>query len=305
MSLFWNIWIIGLTVISTALVMWVLLANRKVAVRDDQDPEDKTTGHVYDGIEEYDNPLPRWWFQLFILTFVFAVVYLILFPGLGSWPGVLNWTSEKRLDNEFAVADQRYGELYAGFAAQSIEQLADDPQAEKIGVRLFSNHCSTCHGADGGGNFGFPNLTDGEWLYGGTPEAIKTSITHGRIGQMPAWGSVVGEESVLALTEYVLKISGQDHTASKAQQGEAAYQQFCAACHMADGKGNFALGAPNLTDNDAWLYGGSREIIAQTIRSGRSGAMPAQSESLREEKIHLLTAYVYGLARDYAELEDK
>jgi len=305
MSLFWNIWIIGLTVISTALVMWVLLANRKVAVRDDQDPEDRTTGHVYDGIEEYDNPLPRWWFQLFILTFVFAVIYLILFPGLGSWPGVLNWTSSSRLENEVAVAEQRYGEIYAGFAARPIEDLADDPKALKIGVRLFSNHCSTCHGADGGGNFGFPNLTDSEWLYGGSPEDIKTTITHGRTGQMPAWGSVVGEESVLALTEYVLQLSGQDYQADKAEQGKAIYQQFCVVCHMTGGEGNHALGAPSLADNEAWLYGGSREIISQSIRSGRSGAMPAQSESLREEKIHLLTAYVYSLAQEYAEFEEE
>ncbi|GAB1256815.1 cytochrome-c oxidase, cbb3-type subunit III [Aurantivibrio plasticivorans] len=301
MSLFWNLWIIVLTVIAIVLVMWVLLANRKVAKRDDVDQENRTTGHVYDGIEEYDNPLPRWWFQMFILTFIFTVIYLILYPGLGSWPGVLGWTSENRLENEFAKADERYSAMYSDIMGQSIAELADDPRAQKMGVRLFSTHCAVCHGADGGGNFGFPNLTDGEWIWGGSPENIKASITHGRVGQMPAWGGILGEQGVLSVTEYVLQLSGQDHDEALASKGAPLFQQSCAACHMADGTGNPMLGAPSLADSDSWLYSGSREGIAQTIRSGRNGIMPAQAETLREEKIHLLSAYVYNLSQRFAE----
>ncbi len=281
--------------------MWVLFANRKVAVRDDVEQENRTTGHVYDGIEEYDNPLPRWWFQMFVLTFVFTVIYLILFPGLGSFKGVLGWTSENRLEKRFAAADERYSEMYADIMSKSVKELSEEPQTLKMGARLFSNHCAVCHGADGGGNFGFPNLTDDEWLYGNSPDNIKASITHGRSGQMPAWGDVIGEDSVSEVTEYVLSLSGSEHNSALAAKGAAAYQQFCVACHMADGSGNIALGAPRLSDADSWLYSGTREGIAQSIRSGRNGKMPAQSDSLREEKIHILSAYVLNLSETFSE----
>ncbi len=281
--------------------MWVLFANRKVAVRDDVEQENRTTGHVYDGIEEYDNPLPRWWFQMFVLTFVFTVIYLILFPGLGSFKGVLGWTSENRLEKRFAAADERYSEMYAEIMSKSVEELSEDPKTLKMGARLFSNHCAVCHGADGGGNFGFPNLTDEEWLYGNSADSIKTTITHGRTGQMPAWGDVIGEDSVAEVTEYVLSLSNQDHNSEQANKGAVAYKQFCAACHMDDGSGNIALGAPGLNDADSWLYSGTREGIAQTIRSGRNGKMPAQVDSLREEKIHILSAYVLNLSENFSE----
>ena len=301
MSLFWNIWIIGLTVICLALVIWVLFSNRRVAVRDDTDQENRTTGHVYDGIEEYDNPLPRWWFQMFVLTIIFGIIYLILFPGLGSFKGVLGWTSENRLEAKFEAADERYSDMYAEIMSKSVNELSEDPQALKMGARLFSNHCAVCHGSDGGGNFGFPNLSDDEWLYGNSAENIKASITHGRNGQMPAWGNVIGEESVTEVTEYVLRLSGQEHNGDLANKGATAFKQFCAACHMGDGSGNIALGAPRLNDADSWLYSGTREGIAQTIRSGRSGKMPAQAGSLREEKIHLLSAYVLNLSEKFSE----
>lgn len=295
MSIFWNVWIIGLTLICLALVIWVLMANRKVAVRDDEEPENRTTGHVYDGIEEYDNPLPRWWFLLFVGTLVYSALYLIWYPGLGSFPGMGGWTSANQLEREQEKARQNEDEIFAEYNKMPIEELAQDNAAMKMGVRLFANNCAVCHGADGGGNYGFPNLADRDWLYGGTPEKIHETLVLGRAGNMPAWGALLGEQQVLAVTEYVLELSKSQRDAALARQGQPVYQQNCAACHGADGTGNQALGAPNLTDS-IWLYDGSREGIAHSIRNGRANVMPAQKDMLREEKIHLLAAYVYSLS---------
>lgn len=297
MSIFWNIWIIGLTLICLALVVWVLLANRKVALRDDEDPENRTTGHNYDGIEEYDNPLPRWWFQLFVGTLVFAAGYLIWYPGLGSFAGIGGWTSKNQLQREQEQALTENSAMFETYVSMPIAELAQEPKAMKMGLRLFSNNCAVCHGADGGGAYGFPNLTDNDWLYGGTPELIQQTITHGRSGNMPAWGAVIGEQNVLAVTEFVLKLSGQKFNTPQAQVGAKVYRQNCAACHGENGQGNIALGAPNLTD-DIWLYSGEKESIAQSIRSGRANVMPEQQEKLRKQNIHILAAYVYSLSMD-------
>ena len=298
MGTFWNLWIIGLTLTNLALVLWVLLANRKVAVSDQDEEENKTTGHVYDGIEEYDNPLPRWWFIMFIVTFVYAGVYLLVYPGLGSWPGLFGWTSVKELRGHQQQADARYADTFGTYANTPIEELAQNPDAMKMGLRLFSNNCAVCHGADGGGNYGFPNLTDHDWLYGGTPDKIKETITLGRKGAMPAWGALMGETGVVNVSEYVLQMSGQEHDAAKAELGAKLYNQNCVACHGADGKGNQALGAPNLTD-EIWLYGGEPQDIRATLRNGRNGVMPAQQELLKADRIHLLAAYVYSLSLEH------
>ena len=298
MGTFWNLWIIGLTLTNLALVLWVLLANRKVAVSDQDEEENKTTGHVYDGIEEYDNPLPRWWFIMFIVTFLYAGVYLLVYPGLGSWPGLFGWTSVKELRGHQQQADARYADTFGTYANTPIEELAQNPDAMKMGLRLFSNNCAVCHGADGGGNYGFPNLTDHDWLYGGTPDKIKETITLGRKGAMPAWGALMGETGVVNVSEYVLQMSGQEHDAAKAELGAKLFNQNCVACHGVDGKGNQALGAPNLTD-DIWLYGGEPQDIRATLRNGRNGVMPAQQELLKADRIHLLAAYVYSLSLEH------
>ena len=298
MSIFWNIWIIGLTLLCSGLVVWVLMANRKVAVRDDEEPENRTTGHVYDGIEEYDNPLPRWWFLLFVGTLVYSALYLVWYPGLGSFPGIGGWTSANQLEREQQIAQQNEEEIFAEYRNMPIEELAQDNAAMKMGVRLFANNCAVCHGADGGGNYGFPNLADRDWLYGGTPEKIHETLLLGRAGNMPPWGGLLGEQKVQTVTEYVIALGKSEHDAALAQQGHAVYQQNCAACHGADGKGNQALGAPNLTDA-VWLYDGTREGIAHSVRNGRANLMPAQKDMLREEKIHLLTAYVYSLSLEH------
>lgn len=298
MSTFWSLWIAGLTLINLALVTWVLFANRKVAISDDQSPDNQTTGHVYDGIEEYDNPLPKWWFQMFVITLVFTAFYLVLYPGLGSYKGLLGWTSHNQLEREQEKAAESYTEIFGRYAAMPVEEVAQEPAALKMGTRLFANNCAVCHGADAGGNYGFPDLSDNDWLYGGTPDKIKETITHGRAGAMPAWGDIIKEEGVVNVAEYVLSLSGQEHDAAMAAQGKTVFNTNCVACHGLDGKGNQAMGAPNLTD-DVWLYEGTRGGIRHSVRNGRSNVMPAQADKLREDKIHLLAAYVYSLSQDF------
>jgi len=296
MSTFWSVWVFVLTAISLALVTWVLMANRKVAVRDDADPENKTTGHVYDGIEEYDNPLPKWWFLLFLYSIIFTVIYLVLFPGV--WGGLLGWSSVNELKANQDKATAVYEQSYGVFTKMPVEELIHDNRAMKMGSRLFANNCAVCHGADGGGNFGIPNLTDDDWLYGASSDDIEHTLVNGRNGNMPAWGPILGEEKISQIAEYVLKISDQEHDSKAAVAGQTLFQQNCAACHGAEGKGMQVLGAPNLTDN-IWLYEGSREAILHALRNGLVNQMPAQKELIREEKIHILTAYVYSLSFDY------
>lgn len=296
MSTFWSLWVVVLTFANLALITWILFANRKVAVDDQAEPGNQTTGHVYDGIEEYDNPLPKWWFMLFVATLVFTAAYLVIYPGLGNFKGIGGWTSLKQLENEQAKAQERFDETFGQYVDMPIEQIADNREALKMGARIFANNCAVCHGADGGGNYGFPNLTDSAWLYGGTPEKILETIHNGRQGQMPAQGPVIGEEGVKNATEYVLSLNGLEHDAAMAAEGQKIFGTVCMACHGMDGKGNQALGAPNLTDN-IWLYGSSREQIQHTIRGGRKNEMPAQKDKLREDKIRLVAGYVYSLSR--------
>ena len=302
MSTFWSLWVIILTTVNLILLLWVLLANRKVAVRDDADPENKTTGHVYDGIEEYDNPLPKWWFMMFIGTMVFAVLYLIIYPGMGNWKGIFpfegyegGWSSAKQLQDEQSRAQSQYQNSYGVYSQMPVAELVQEPRAMKMAQRIFANNCAVCHGADGGGLLGFPNLTDNDWLYGGAPEKIKETLINGRQAAMPPWGGVIGETGIANVTEYVLSLSDRDHDEAKAAVGATLFAQNCAACHGADAKGNQDVGAPNLTDN-IWLYEGTPEGIRNTLRQGRNGQMPAQQNRLREDKIHLLTAYVYSLS---------
>lgn len=296
MSTFWSIWIIVIVAINIGGATALLLANRKVEVKGDH-PSDQppTTGHVYDGIEEYDNPLPGWWFKMFLLTVVFSVVYLFLYPGLGSYKGYLGWTSANEWQKDVDNAEAKYGPVFAKFHDTPVEELISNPEALKMGGRLFANNCSVCHGVDGQGAYGFPNLTDKDWLYGGTPENIKTSITHGRNGMMNPWGDIIGEAGVDNVANYVFSLSDRKHDAAKAEEGSKVFATYCVACHGADAKGNQQVGAPNLTD-DVWLYGGSPEYVKHSIRAGRAGNMPAHAELLKDDKIHLLTAYVYSLS---------
>jgi cytochrome c oxidase cbb3-type subunit 3 len=289
---FWDLYIGILTVVSIfacALLLWQQSTQRTSAT--------ETSGHVWDeDVKEYNHPLPRWWMWMFYLTIVWGLAYLVLYPGLGSFPGTLGWTQLKQLDEENREAQKAYGPLYDKFAAQDVETLAKSAEALAIGQKLFLNSCAQCHASDGGGSRGFPNLADGDWLWGGTPAAIKASITEGRTGAMPPFGPVLGEQGVKDVAHYVLSLSGGAHDSIRAARGKEKYAQTCIACHGAEGKGNPAVGAPNLTDK-TWLHGSGEEAIVAQVTKGRINQMPAHKDVLSPAKIHLLTAYVYSLSR--------
>jgi cytochrome c oxidase cbb3-type subunit 3 len=290
MASFWSYWIIILTTVTIVGISWILFANRK---REQQSTE-KTTGHMYDGIEELDNPLPAWWFYMFVITIVWGIGYLIVYPGMGNYAGAIGWTQVGQYDKEVAAAEEKYRDMRDRYLALPVEEIAVDPAVRKMGMRLFANNCAQCHGADAGGAYGFPNLRDDDWIYGGDAATIKATLVNGRQAVMPAWGSVIGDEGIADVTQYVLSLNGRDVDSARAEAGKTVFQTYCVACHGADGTGNPALGAPNLT-NGVWLYGGSAEQISQTLHAGRNGMMPAFKDTLSEDKIHILTAYVYGL----------
>jgi cytochrome c oxidase cbb3-type subunit III len=210
------------------------------------------------------------------------------------------WTQVKEWQREMDKADEQYGPLYAKFAAMPVEQVAQDPQALKMGGRLFASNCSVCHGSDAKGAYGFPNLTDNDWLWGGAPETIKTTIMGGRQAAMPAWRDVIGEDGISNVAGYVRSLSGRDTPEGinvDIEQGQKIFAANCVACHGPAGNGTQAMGAPNLTDN-VWLYGSSFGQIQQTLRYGRNGRMPAQEHILGNDKVHLLAAYVYSLSQE-------
>lgn len=291
----WSIYISLITVISiiACAVLLKALSTRRVA----KDEQVGTTGHTWDeDLTELNNPLPRWWMWLFYITIVFSLAYLVLYPGLGNFRGYLGWSSAGQYTDEVKRADARYGPIFAKYLTQDIRKVAADPEARAIGQKLFLNYCAQCHGSDARGGKGFPNLEDREWLYGGDPETIKTSIAEGRTGLMPPQGAVVGgDEGAKDVAHYVLSLSGHTHDSLRAFRGKAKFETICAACHGPDGKGNKLIGAPNLTD-EVWLHGGGETMIIETILKGRKDEMPAHKNILDDAKIHLLAAYVYGLS---------
>ena len=290
---FWSLFVAGGTIVSIAACALLLLSLSRRKAPGDAD----TTGHVWDeDLDELNNPLPRWWIWLFVITIVFGVGYLWIYPGLGSFEGSTGWTSQREYQEEVALAEREHGPLFARFVATDIKELASDPQARLVGERLFLNYCTQCHASDARGGKGFPNLTDADWLYGGEPEMIKASIMKGRSGVMPAMGAALKPEGVRDVANFVRSLSSLGHDAAAAARGKASFTTYCAACHGAEGKGNIAMGAPNLTDK-TWLYGSSEATLVETISRGRSGMMPAHGELLGEERVHLLAAYVYGLSK--------
>ncbi|MDY7220114.1 cytochrome-c oxidase, cbb3-type subunit III [Denitrificimonas sp. JX-1] len=303
MTSFWSWYIVILTSGTLLALVWLIFATRK---GQRSGSTEETVGHIYDGIAEYDNPLPRWWFMLFVGTLIFAVGYLVLYPGMGNWKGILpgydgGWTSAKQWEREMAKADEKYGPIFAKYAAMPITEVAQDELALKMGGRLFASHCSVCHGSDAKGAYGFPNLADNEWIWGGEPETIKTTIMKGRRASMPPWGDILGEEGVKNVTGYVRNLSGlKNPEGIDLDAGKQAYATTCVACHGPDATGNQMLGAPNLTDR-VWLYGSSFNQVQQTVRHGRNGHMPAQEDFLGHDKVHLLAAYVYSLSNDTQE----
>ncbi|WP_028632172.1 MULTISPECIES: cytochrome-c oxidase, cbb3-type subunit III [Pseudomonas] len=303
MTAFWSTYISVLTIGSLIGLTWLLLGTRK---GQSSETTDQTMGHSFDGIEEYDNPLPKWWFWLFVGTLVFGAGYLVLYPGLGNWKGILpgyedGWTGVNEWQKEMDKADAKFGPIFAKYAAMPVEEVAKDPQALKMGSRLFASNCSVCHGSDAKGAYGFPNLTDKDWRWGGEPETIKASIMNGRHGVMPAWAEVIGEQGVADVAAFVLtNLDGRslpEGVKADAAKGKEIFAGNCVACHGPEGKGTPAMGAPDLTHPQAFIYGSSFAQLQQTIRYGRQGQMPAQADIQGNDKVHLLAAYVYSLSQ--------
>ncbi|MCP5334959.1 MAG: cytochrome-c oxidase, cbb3-type subunit III [Oceanospirillaceae bacterium] len=295
LSPFWHFWVAAI-VIGTMVACFVLLhLTRKGQVNNET--TDQTTGHAYDGIEELDNPLPKWWYMMFAGTIVFGFIYIAIY-GVGNWTGLSNWSSHGQWEKEVATFNEKTAPYYAEMNAKSVEELSKDPAALETGKRLFQSNCAVCHGSTAEGALGFPNLTDNDWLYGGAGDTIKTTILGGRNGAMPARGLMptMTDAQVSDIVAFLMSKSERVAEAGDKANGEALFAQACSACHGADAKGNQMVGAPNLTDN-IWLYGGSEAQITFTIKNGRSGVMPAWAERLGEDKVHVLAAYVYSLSQ--------
>jgi cytochrome c oxidase cbb3-type subunit 3 len=293
MSDAWHWYITIFTIANIIACFWLIRWTSKK--RTGEAKQGDVTGHKWDeDLEEYNNPLPRWWLWGFYITLFFSILYLILYPGLGNFKGTLGWTQIEQYQVELDKADEKYGPLFASFRDQDIPTLAQDEQATAIGHRLYVNYCATCHGSDAGGARGFPSLKDSDWLYGNAPEQIRHSITYGRNGFMPPFGHL-SDEQLNAVTAYVLSLSGREVLADQVAAGQQVYQSNCMACHGVDATGNQALGAPNLTDN-IWLHGGSPGTVKLSIAKGRTGYMPPNGEYLGEDKVHLLTAFIYSLS---------
>jgi cytochrome c oxidase cbb3-type subunit 3 len=311
MTAFWSWYITILTLGTIVALLWLIFATRK---GESKGTTDQTMGHAFDGIEEYDNPLPKWWFMLFIGTIVFSIGYLILYPGLGNWKGILpgyegGWTQDKQWQHEVDKAQAEYGPIFAKYAAMPIVDVAKDPQALKMGGRMFATYCSICHGSDAKGAVGFPNLTDNIWRWGGTPDDIQASILNGRHAAMPAWGAILGDAGVRNVAAYVrqdlagLKLPKDSN--ADAAAGKQLFATNCSACHGAEGHGMAMMGAPDLTKPAGFIYGTSLIQLEQTIRNGRNGLMPAQEQYLGADKVHILAAYVYSLSHQESEQASK
>ncbi len=293
-SEFWSWFVIAIAGGGIVWLFYLLMGTNKADTE-----EGVPTGHVWDeDLQELNNPLPRWWLFMFYFTLFFAIGYLILYPGMGSFKGILGWTEVGEYEAEVAAADAEFGPLFAQFEKTPIAELASDTAAMNAGERLFVTYCAVCHGSDARGAAGFPNLRDNDWLHGGSPEKIEETILYGRMGTMPAWeGPLGGEEGVNQVATYVMSLAGRDVDTKLAEAGKVKFDMFCVGCHMPGGTGNQALGAPNLSNN-IWLYGGSPRSIKETIAKGRNGRMPAHSEFLGKAKSHILAAYVYSLSHE-------
>ena len=317
MSMFWTIWI---SVITLGTIVGSYLLLRWNLTNYTGHPEGESMGHEFDGIVEINNPLPRWWTILFYATIVWSFFYLALYPGLGSFEGFWGWRSSNQdvrtleesaqaridakergliveYDRELDFAAEKFDPIFEAYAQVPVEELVKNEEAVKVGQRLFMQNCSQCHGSDARGNMGFPNLTDDDWLYGGSGAKIKETLTNGRIAAMPAWIDAMGEQGIKETVAYVLSLSGREMEENHDVLAEAGKARFmaCAACHGMDGKGNQMLGAPNLTDN-IWLYGGSERAITETLTYGRNGVMPSFKKTLGDNKIHVVATYVYSLS---------
>ena len=296
MSSGWSLFVVFLTILNILACVWLLWWTAKPKSAAEKIGGGADTGHVWDkDLREYNNPLPRWWLWLFYITVAFGLLYLVLYPGLGRFGGVKNWSQAGQYEQQKAEIEARAAQMLAPYEKMTVPQLAANTQAMSTAHNLFQNNCAQCHGSDGGGARGFPNLTDANWQWGGDPDTVVQTISAGRMGVMPPWGEVLGEEGVTQVVAYVRTLANQPADATLAAAGETHFQTVCAACHGMDGKGNAMLGAPNLTD-DVWLYGSDEGSIRETIEGGRNNQMPAFADKLGEQRVRLLAAYVLRMS---------
>lgn len=291
---FWNWYVIVITIFTILASLWLLRWTKNAG---NQDDGDGSTGHVWDeDLVELNNPLPRWWLQLFYITIIFAFVYFALYGGLGNLGGYLGWSQEGQYDAEMQTAIEAQEAVFSRYRQMDNDALMADAEANATGQRLYANSCAMCHGSDARGAKGFPNLADDDWLYGDSFDAVMHSIVKGRVGVMPVMVGGLDDGAIGDLVVYVQSLSGQKADAQLAANGKKNYDMLCVACHQADGSGNQALGAPRLND-DIWLYGGDPATIRETLILGRNGNMPAHENLLSEDRQRLVTAYVLSLSK--------
>jgi cytochrome c oxidase cbb3-type subunit 3 len=287
--------------------------------KNDDDLDYETTGHEWDGIKEYNKPLPRWWLWTFYATIVWGVLYTIAYP---AWPGIkeatpglLGFSTRAQVAEDIASFEQANAAINEQLASVELTAIADDPElnqyAQNAGSAVFRTWCAQCHGSGAAGAKGYPNLLDDDWLWGGDIEAIHETIAHGirneedpeaRWSQMPAFGEILEEQEISQVVNYVMSLSGEPQDASMVEAGETVYLDNCAACHMDDGTGDRWQGAPNLTDA-IWLYGGDYETLMETVEYSRFGVMPPWTDRLSEAEIRAVSAYVHGLGGGEAPAE--
>jgi len=296
MPAFWHWFVAAGTILFVIWCIWLISWSAKQGPKDVSDED--LVGHKWDGdLEEWNNPAPRWWLYLYFITIAWGIGYLVAFPGLGTYKGMLGWSQAGQYEQEMQDAAARYEPIYASLAAKDFGDLANDPDALKLGRSLYASYCTTCHGSDARGATGYPNLTDGDWLWGNSEQALVTTITNGRMAAMPVLAPALGgEEGIRNMVSYVRSLSGLVEPDADAMSAQPMFLAICSGCHGADGTGNQAVGAPNLTD-DTWLYGSSEETVYTTITQGRNGVMPAHGDLLGADRTKILAAYVFSLSQ--------
>jgi cytochrome c oxidase cbb3-type subunit 3 len=295
MPAFWHWFVVGLTVLFIIWCVWIVSWSTKQGPKNVSDED--LVGHKWDGdLEEWNNPAPKWWLYLYFITIAWGIGFLIAFPGLGNFQGMLGWSSAGQYDEEVQAAAANYEPIYEKYAAMDFAALTQDPDAMALGKSLYASYCTACHGSDARGAPGYPNLTDNDWHWGNTEQDLFTTIYNGRMAAMPVLTPALGgDEGVDNMVKYVQSLSGGELDAG-AQAAQPMFVALCSACHGVDGKGNKIFGAPNLTD-DIWLYGGSADAIRETLVKGRNGQMPAYGEMFGENRTKILAAYIASLSQ--------
>ena len=295
MPAFWHWFVAAGTIVFTIWCIWLISWSAKQGPQNVAD--DELVGHKWDGdIEEWNNPAPKWWLYLYFITIAWAIGYMIAFPSLGNYQGMLGWSQEGQYEAEMQAASENYEPIYEKFAAMEFVELSQNDEAQALGRSLFASYCTTCHGSDARGAPGYPNLTDNDWLWGNAEAELIATIGNGRQAAMPVLTPALGgDEGIDNMVKYVKSLSGGEADAG-AMSAQPMFVALCSVCHDVDGTGNKIFGAPNLTD-DTWLYGSSAETVRETIVSGRNGQMPPHGDLFGENRTKILAAYIYSLSQ--------